>query len=71
MLALRFSLLAVLIFGTIGALKLQPRPEAEAATLEITAAERARTLTFDAGVAPRTASGSSPRWPRRGRRRRG
>ena len=53
MLVLRFSLLAVLIFGTIGALKLQPRPEAEAATLEITAPERGRSLTFDAGVAPR------------------
>ena len=45
---LRLCFLAVLIFGTIGALKLQPRPEAEAATLD-----RARGLTFAPAVAPR------------------
>jgi hypothetical protein len=44
---LRVCFLAVLIFGTIGALKLQPRPEAEAATHD-----RARGLTFAPGVAP-------------------
>ena len=52
MLVLRFSLLAVLILGTIGALKLQPRPEAEAATIEVSGDERARGLTFDPSVAP-------------------
>ena len=43
---LRLCFLVVLLCGTIGALKSQPRPEAEAATLEITAADRARGLTF-------------------------
>jgi hypothetical protein len=47
----RVCFLAVLIFGTIAALKAQPRPEAEAATLAITTHERARGLTFDPGVA--------------------
>ena len=51
MMVLRFGFLAVLIAGTIGALKAQPRTEAEAATLEITAADRARGLTFAPGVA--------------------
>ena len=68
---LRFGFLAVLIAGTIGALKAQPRTEAEAATLEITAADRARGLTSPPASRPPTASGSSPRSPRRGRRRRG
>ena len=43
---LRLCFLVVLLCGTIGALKSQPRPEAEAATLEITAADRARGLSF-------------------------
>ena len=70
MLVLRFGFLAVLIVGTLAVLKAQPGPEAEAATLEITAAERARGLTFAPGSPPPTASGSSPPSPRRGRRRR-
>jgi hypothetical protein len=49
---MRFSLLAVLICGTIGVLKLQPRPDAEAATLELSAHDRTRGLTFDPDVAP-------------------
>jgi hypothetical protein len=48
----RLCFLAVLIVGTSGALKLQPKPEAEAATFEITAQDRARGLTFDPAVAP-------------------
>ena len=51
MLVLRFGFLAVLILGTFAVLKAQPRPEAEAATLGITAAERTRGLTFASGVA--------------------
>ena len=51
MLVLRFGFLAVLILGTFAVLKAQPGPEAEAATLEITAAERVRGLTFTSGVA--------------------
>ncbi len=51
MLVLRFGFLAVLILGTFAVLKAQPGPEAEAATLKITAAERTRGLTFTSGVA--------------------
>jgi hypothetical protein len=46
----RLCFLAVLVAGTIAALKAQPRPEAEAATLAVSAAERARGLTFDPSV---------------------